>query len=56
MGDTVRDTTEEYDRAHGDPCKTPDRPNISEADEWGTSLNPVRETPLAGKNLKDVGR
>jgi hypothetical protein len=48
-------TTDEYDRAHGDPSKTPAAPKQSEADAWGTSLNPVRETPLAGKGLKSVG-
>lgn len=44
-----------YDRAHGDPSKTPDAPRISEEDKWGTNLNPVRETPNSTKGLKSVG-
>lgn len=47
--------TDAYDAAHGNPAKTPDAPKQSEADAWGTNLNPVRETPLAAKGLKAVG-
>jgi hypothetical protein len=51
-----KDPIDEYDRVHGNPAATPDKPNISEADSWGEKLNPVRETPLAGANLKEVGK
>jgi len=47
---------DEYDRKHGAPEKTPDAPKLTEDEAWGNKLNPVRETPLAGTNLKDVGR
>ena len=50
-----KDPIDTYDASHGDPSKTPDKPNQSEADAWGTSLNPVRETPLPAKGLKQVG-
>lgn len=48
-------TTDEYDRAHGNPASTPDAPKQTEADAWGTKLNPVRDTPLAASGLKSVG-
>lgn len=48
-----KDEIETYDSKHGTPGE--DHKPLSEADAWGTSLNPVRETPLAGKNLKSVG-
>jgi len=41
-GPTKKD---EYDAQHGRPSATPDAKPISEADAWGTALNPVRETP-----------
>lgn len=56
MAEEPKDPIDEYDAKHGKPEATPDAPNISETDAWGTSLNPVRETPLAGKNLKEVGK
>lgn len=43
---------DEYDSSHG---KQDDGiPKVSEEQAWGTSLNPVRETPMAGTNLKQV--
>jgi len=50
------DPIEAYDQKHGRPEATPDKPSLSEAEEWGTDLNPLRETPLAGKNLTNVGK
>lgn len=46
------DPIDAYDSKHGDPSKTPDAPPISEADAWGTKLNPVQDTPLAATGLK----
>jgi hypothetical protein len=48
------DPIDAYDSKHGKPA--PDAPVISEDDAWGNKLNPVRETPLAGSNLKAVGK
>lgn len=48
-----KDTTEEYDAKHGKPG--PDHDPRSEDEQWGGSLNPVRETPLPAKGLKQVG-
>jgi hypothetical protein len=48
-----KDPLDDYDRTHGAPDNGP--PKISEADAWGTNLNKVRETPLAGSGLKSVG-
>lgn len=56
MAEDVKDPIDAYDSKHGRPEATPDKPNQSEADAWGTNLNPVRETPLAGTNLKEVGK
>jgi hypothetical protein len=56
MNEEPKDPIEAYDAAHGDPSKTPAAPALSEADEWGTKLNPVRDTPLAGTGLKQVGK
>jgi len=43
---------DEYDSAHG---KQDDSiPHVSEDQAWGTSQNPVRETPNAATNLKQV--
>lgn len=47
---------DEYDSKHGKPEATPAAPKLSEAEAFGTSLNPVRETPLAAKNLQTVGK
>lgn len=30
-------------------------PHVSDEQAWGTSLNPVRETPMPAKNLNSVG-
>lgn len=49
----IRDTTEEYDNTHGKPG--PDHKPLSEDEQWGQNLNPVRETPLPSKNLQKVG-
>lgn len=49
----IRDTTEEYDAKHGKPG--PDHTPRSPDEQWGQSLNPVRDTPNAAKNLKQVG-
>ena len=48
-----KDPMDEYDRAHGKPDNGP--PKISEEEAWGGRENPVRETPLAGTGLKQVG-
>ena len=50
------DEIDSYDRQHGDPCKTPDKPVQSSNEAWGESLNPVRETPNASSNMRDVGK
>lgn len=55
MSEEPKDPIDEYDSKHGRPEATPDKPVQSEADAWGTSLNPVRETPLAATGLKSVG-
>jgi len=44
-----------YDREHGKPGSQPDAKPISEAEAWGTTLNPVRETPTPFKNVREVG-
>jgi hypothetical protein len=51
-----QDPIEAYDSKHGRPEATPDKPGLSEADEWGTALNPVRETSTPHKNLQQVGK
>lgn len=56
MAEEPKDPIDEYDRTHGRPDATPDKPNQSEADAWGTTLNPVRETPTPFKDVKEVGR
>jgi hypothetical protein len=56
MPDTAFDPIDAYDSKHGKPEATPDAPAMSEADLYGTTLNPVRETPLAAANLKAVGK
>lgn len=52
MAEEPKDPNEEHDRK---TSTTPDAPKISEADAWGTSLNPLRETPLAATNLRQGG-
>jgi hypothetical protein len=44
-----KDPIDDYDSKHG--SVKPD-PILSEADAWGTKLNPVQETPLEAVNLK----
>lgn len=48
------DPMDVYDSTHGRPEATPAMPNMSEAELFGTGLNPVRETPLPAKGLKEV--
>jgi hypothetical protein len=48
-----KDPSEQYDNEHGKP--TGGTPNVPENEQWGQDLNPVRETPLAGKGLNKVG-
>ena len=45
---------EKYDSVHGSPDGVPDCKPMSPDQEWGESLNPVRETPLAGTGLREV--
>ena len=47
------DPLDAYDSAHGKPDNGP--PKLSEEELFGGKLNPVRETPLAGTGLKQVG-
>ena len=47
-----RDPLDDYDKKFGAPDSGP--PKLTEDEAWGTSLNPCVETPLAGKNLKQV--
>lgn len=54
MANEDKDPIDEYDRQHGKPDAG--APKLSDNDAWGNNLNPVRETPLAGTNLRDVGR
>lgn len=49
-----KDPNEEIDRKLGTPQTG--APSLSEDEAWATKQNPVRETPLAGTNLRDVGR
>lgn len=55
MSEEPKDPIDAYDAKHGRPEATPNKPNQDPNEAWGESLNPVRETPLAGTNLKDVG-
>jgi hypothetical protein len=48
-----KDPLDEYDRTHGKPDNG--LPKMSEDEAWGTRVNPVRETPLAGTGLKQMG-
>ena len=54
MAEEVKDPIETYDSTHGKPG--PDHKPMSEAEEWGTDLNPVRETETPFKNTKAVGK
>ena len=44
---------DEYDAKHGKPGAAPDAKPISEADAFGTTLNPVRETATPFTGLRD---
>lgn len=44
------DPIDTYDSQHG--SMNDSIPKVSEDQAWGGSLNPVRETPAAGTNLK----
>jgi hypothetical protein len=48
-----KDPNQEHDDAI---ARGKDHPNLSEADAWGTNLNPVRETPEPHGGLSDGGR
>lgn len=54
MESEPKDPNEELDRKFGTPQTG--APSLSEDEAWGTKQNPVQETPLAGTNLRDVGR
>jgi hypothetical protein len=56
MAEEPKDPTDEYDAQHGRPEGTPDQPKMSEADLYGTSLNPVRETITPFSNLREQGK
>jgi hypothetical protein len=45
---------DEYDRKNGKPGSVPDAKPISEADAFGTTLNPVRETATPHGPLREV--
>lgn len=49
-----QDSDDAYDKKHGKPDNG--APKMNEDELYGSKMNPVRDTPLAGKNLKDVGR
>lgn len=50
---SVKDPLDAYDSKFGKPDNGP--PKLTEDEAFGTKLNPVRETPLAGTGLKSVG-
>ena len=47
-----KDPLDAYDSKYGKPDSGP--PKLTEDEAWGGKLNPVVETALAGKNLKQV--
>jgi hypothetical protein len=47
-----KDPQEQYDSKHGAP--NGGTPSVPVEEQWGGNLNPVRETPQSGKNLKGV--
>ena len=51
-----KDPIEAYDATHGKPEATAQDQGASVDEQWGESLNPVRETPLAATGLKSVGK
>jgi hypothetical protein len=52
--DTEQTEIDKFDATHGKPG--PDHPQISEAEKFGTDLNPVRETPTPFTGLSQVGK
>lgn len=54
MANEPIDPIDTYDSQHGKQDNG--IPKVSDSEAWGTDLNPVRETPPAASNLKDVGR
>jgi len=50
MGTEPQDPNEEHDR---EIAAGKDMPAMSEADQWGEKLNPVRDTPNVASNLHD---
>lgn len=51
-GDKGEDPNQAYDDSK---AKGSDIPNVSEADQWGTDLNPVREPATPFTNVNDGG-
>lgn len=49
-----RDPEETYDAEHG-AYQGDGSEDASEDEKWGGGLNPVRDKPLAAKNLRAVG-
>lgn len=49
-----KDTEQEYDAKHGAP--NGGTPSVPADEQWGEKLNPVRETPVAAKNLSQAGK
>jgi hypothetical protein len=47
-----KDPQEAYDSKHGAP--NGGTPSVPEEEQWGSALNPVRETPSAAKGLNKV--
>lgn len=47
-----KDPSQEYDNKHGAPDGG--TPNVPVDEQWGESLNKVRETPNAAKGLTKV--
>ena len=47
-----KDPIDDYDKKFGAPDNGP--PKLTDDEAWGTKALPVIETPLAGKNLKQV--
>lgn len=54
MGDTGTGTDPNEAR-DDERNKGQDHPNLSEGEQWGTDLNPVRETDTPFTGLKDGG-
>jgi hypothetical protein len=52
MSEEPKDPSEQYDNQHGKP--NGGTPSVPEEEQWGSALNPVRETPNAAKGLTKV--